>query len=326
MQNSHRQGAKSENRGGAGQDRRTGFTLRELEVLRALIETGKSTSAARRLGLSQPAVSRSLAQLEAQLGRQLFDRVSGRLIPTADGLAVNEELSSIFASLARISDRSARRAGGHFGTFRIAAPPTIAHRFLPPWVARFTKANPELEVLFDVLSGDALITGVAEARYDIAMTDTVPAHDGVRTDLLLATEAICALPTRHRLAGQKSIHAEDLEGEPFVALTRRHTGRIAVDRLFERAGVERKIMIEAATAVSATEFVREGLGVALLNPFPIVHQLGTGIVVRPFAPAVPYRTFFVFPSSEPQTPAVIDFMNMIRSSMGGSMQADLSEE
>lgn len=301
---------------GQGQDRRTGFTLRELEVLRALIETGTSTSAARRLGLSQPAVSRSLAQLEAQLGRQLFDRVSGRLVPTADALVVNEELNSIFAALARISDRSANRSRSHSGTFRVAAPPTIAHRFMPPWIARFTKANPDLEVFFDVLSGDALITGIAEARYDIAMTDMVPVHEGVRTSLLLGSEAICVLPTRHRLATRDVIQPQDLEGEPFVALTRRHTGRIAVDRLFERAGVERKIVIEAATAVSAAEFVREGLGVALLNPFPIAHQLGTGIVVRPFTPTVQYRTFFIFPSSVPQTPAVIGFMDMIRSGMG----------
>ena len=306
--------AAVEKAGKAGDDRRTGFTLRELEVVKALVETGKSTSAARRLGLSQPAVSRALAQLEAELGRQLFDRVGGRLVPTADALAVNAELGPIFAALARIRNRSDRSAN-HSGVFRVAAPPTIAHRFLPPWIARFTKANPSLEILFEVLSSDALVTGVAEARFDVAIADTEPSHEGVRTDLLLATEAICVLPARHRLAERPSIAPQDLEGEPFVSLTRRHSARIAVDRVFERAGVERKIVIETATAVSAAEFVREGLGVALLNPFPIVHQLGTGIVVRPFAPTVPYRTSFLMPSSRPLSPAAADFMEMIRASL-----------
>jgi DNA-binding transcriptional LysR family regulator len=296
------------------QDRRTGFTLRELEVLRALVETGKTTLAAQRLGLSQPAVSRSLAQFEAQLGRQLFERANGRLTPRADAIAINEELGPIFAALARIGNSSGKMRS-HAGSLRIAAPPTMAHRFLPSRVARFTKYNPDLEIVFEVLSSDSLITSIAEAKHDLGLTDTIPSHEGVRTELLLATEAICALPSRHRLVEREVIRPEDLEGEPFIAMTRRHSGRIAIDRFFERAGIRRNMVIETATAVSAAEFVREGLGVSLLNPFPIVHQLGSGIVVRPFEPGIPYRTSFLLPSSRPPSAAASAFMDMTRSSL-----------
>lgn len=294
------------------EQRRAGFTLRELEVLRALVETGKTTVAGQRLGLSQPAVSRALAELEATLGRQLFDRAGGRLVPNAEALAVNDELGPIFSALARIANRSTTATGSHTGTLRIAAPPTIAHRFLPPIVAAFTNANPQLEVVFEVLSSDALVTNIAEDRHDVGLTDTAVAHDSVRSDLLLATEAICALPSRHPLARRETIRLQDLEGQAFVALTRRHSGRTLTDRLFDKAGVRRHIVIETATAVSAAEFVREGLGVALLNPFPIVHQLGNGIVVRPFATAIPYRTCFLTPASRPPSLAAADFIAMVR--------------
>ncbi|WP_281354605.1 LysR substrate-binding domain-containing protein [Aurantimonas aggregata] len=294
--------------------RRAGFTLRELEVLRALVETGKTTLAAQRLGLSQSAVSRALAELEATLGRQLFDRSGGRLVPNPDALAVNDELGPIFAALGRIVDRSSA-ASSHGGTLRIAAPPTIAHRFLPPIVARFTKTNPALEIVFEVLSSDVLVTGIAEDRHDIGLTDTAVVHDGVRSDLLVATEAICALPSRHRLADHEIIRPQDLEGQPFVALTRRHSGRSQIDRFFDKVGVRRHMVIETATAVSAAEFVREGLGVALLNPFPIVHQLGSGIVVRPFAPAIPYRACFLSPASRPLSLAAADFMALVRKAL-----------
>lgn len=299
-------------------DRRTGFTLRELEVLQALVRAGKATVAAQQLGMSQPAVSRSLSQLEAQLGRQLFERRGGRLIPNAEALSINEQLGPVFAALARISDRSDEQKRSHAGTLRIAAPPTIAHRFMPSRVALFTKDNPDLEVTFDVLSSDTLITSVAEARCDLALTDTVPSHDGVRAELLLATEAICVLPSRHRLVEHEVIRPEHLEGEPFVALTRRHSGRVAIDRVFERAGVRRKVVIETATSVSAAEFVREGLGVSLMNPFPIVHQLGRGIEVRRFEPAIPYRTCFLLPSSVPPPAAALAFMEMMRTSLDPS--------
>jgi len=298
-----------------GQENRPGFTLRELEVLRELIDAGKTTVAAQRLGLSQPAISRSLAQLEKELGRKLFERSGGRLVPTREAFAINEELGPIFAALARIGDRSSPKTASHSGTLRIAAPPTMAHRFLPSRVARFTKYNPDLDVVFEVISSDILITSIADARIDLGLTDTIPSHAGVRSELLLATEAICALPARHRLAERKVIQPEDLEGEPFVALMRRHSGRIAIDRIFEKAGVNRRVVIETATAVSAAEFVREGLGISLLNPFPIVHQLGSGIVVRPFSPAIPYRTSFLLPSSRPPSPAATAFMEMTRASL-----------
>lgn len=296
-------------------DVRSSFTFRELEVLSVLIDAGKTTVAAQILGLSQPAISRSLAHLEKELGRQLFERAGGRLVPTREAFAINEELGPIFAALARIGDRSGPKSASHSGSLRIAAPPTIAHRFLPSRIARFTKHNPDVEVVFDVISSDVLVSSIADGRFDLGLSSMIPSHPGVRAELLLATEAICALPGRHKLVDRKVIQPEDLEGEPFVASMRRHSERIAVDRIFEKAGVRRRMVIETATAVSAAEFVREGLGIAILNPFPIAHQLGSGIVVRPFSPAIPFRTSFLLPSSRPPSPVVAAFMEMTRTSL-----------
>ncbi|RAI02040.1 LysR family transcriptional regulator [Acuticoccus sediminis] len=293
---------------------RSSVTLRELEVLRALVEAGKTTVAAQRLGLSQPAVSRALASLENQLGRRLFARTGGRLTPTQDALAIADELGPVFAALARIENRAAD-VPSHEGTLRIAAPPTIAHRFLPSRIALFVRDNPGLDVTFDVIASDALVSSIAEGRHDLGLTDTVPTHEGVRADLLIATEAICVLPAGHPLAARQVIRPEDLEGQPFVALTRRHSGRAAMDRVFERAGVRRRFVIETATTVSAVEFVREGLGVALVNPFPIVHQLGRGIEARRFAPSIPYRASFLTPRSGPPTPAARGFIDMIHATL-----------
>ena len=137
----------------------------------------------------------------------------------------------------------------------------------------------------------------------------------MRSDLLIATEAICALPSRHSLTDREVIRPHDLEGQAFIALTRRHSGRTQIDKLFDKVGVRRHLVIETATAVSAAEFVREGLGVALLNPFLIVHQLGSGIIVRPFEPHIPYRTCFLSPASRPLSLAAADFIATVRKSL-----------
>ena len=79
-------------------------SVRELEVLHAVITTRKTTAAAQRLGGSQPAVSRAIGALEARLGRELFIRDGGRLVPTADAFALDAEAAPIFSALERLAE------------------------------------------------------------------------------------------------------------------------------------------------------------------------------------------------------------------------------
>ena len=294
-------------------NRRSAISLRHLEILRALVETGKTTAAAQRLGTSQSAISRGIAQLEGELGRLLFDRQGGRLVPTAEAFALYEQVRPVFTVLARIGEDSSPLPSG--GILRLAAPPTLAHCFMPARIASFIGQNPSIEISFDVTSSDSLITNVAEERVDLGLTDTIPTHAGVRSELLLATDAVCILPARHPLAIRDWIEPQDLADEAFIALTRRHSGRFAIDQVFDDAGVAPRTIIETATAVSAGEFVREGLGVTLLNPFPIAAQLGASVAVRPFRPRIPYRTSFLMASRAPVSAATAAFIAHTRASL-----------
>jgi len=299
---------------------RPGGTLREYEVLRALIRTGKTTAAAHRLGVSQPAVSRALASLEARLGRRLFDRDGGRLSPTAEALKLGEELEQVFAALARIGESAA--ANRRAAILRVAAPPTIAHAFLRRHVASFARAHPDVQLSLDVVASDVLVTLVAEGRVDVAMSDSFSSHAGVRLEPFRRTEAICLLPLGHRLTRQVLVHAHDLAGEPFIALTRRHSVRIAVDEMFRNLGIEARIAVETSTSMSAAEFVRDGLGIALLNPFPI-EAIAEGVDMRPFAPSIPYLAAFLLPGSGQRKALVSDFVAHVRQ---GSSPSPVSPE
>ncbi|PZX14930.1 DNA-binding transcriptional LysR family regulator [Palleronia aestuarii] len=303
-------------------DRRSGITLRELEVLQRLIQSGTAMNAARDLGISQSAVSRRLAQLEERLGLRLFERSGGRLVATVEALSINEQLRPVFDTLERIVNQSEEDDRSHSGTLSIAAPPTIAHRFLPPFVAAFCRRNPDLQVVFDVLASDALITGIAECRYDVGLTDTQLAHDGIRAEPLISSVSVCLLPEGHPLARREVIEPGDLEGEPFITLSRRHSGRTAIDRLFERAGVSRRILIEASTNVATADFVRAGLGVALVNPFPIADEIGSGVIVRPFRPVIRYTANALLPSSHAPSSAALAFVAELRAGLDTSRYSE----
>lgn len=294
---------------------RSGLTLRELEVLRALIHSGTTRAAADRLGISQPAVSRAVAQLEARLKRLLFRREGGRLVPLPEALAVDAELDPLFAALGRI-EHAAMRAADPAVPLRIAAPPTLAHRFLPGAVGDFMRANPGVPINVDVLSSDVLVTQVAEGRVDAALSDVEPSHAGVRIEPFRTTEAVCMMPRGHPLAARDWIAPADLEGADFIALTRRHTARVAVDAVLAAAGVRCRIVIETATSVSAAEYVREGLGLTLVNPFPVAWRPDPAVVVRPFRPGIPLRSSFLLPNGVRPGAATLAFMACVRARAG----------
>ena len=112
---------------------RSWHSLSEYEALRALMESGTTSKAAVRLGLSQSAVSRSISSLEARLGRLLFERDGGRLRPTSEATQLNKRLDPLFEALDRIDGppEPAQEA------LRLVAPPTYAHRFLVHHIATF---------------------------------------------------------------------------------------------------------------------------------------------------------------------------------------------
>lgn len=270
--------------------------LRELEALRAVIEAGTATAAARRLGISQPAVSRALAQLESRLGKNLFDRDGGRLLPTAEGLALNRDLEPLFDALLRLEDDG----GGSIATaevLRLAVAPTLAHRDLYAQIADFLKLNPDQTISLDIRSTDVLISAIAEGRYHLGIIDWDINHSGVRVEPFLCSEGVCVLPKGSPLAARDVIRAVDLRDQRHIALSRRHASRAATDRAFKEAGVERRIVAETATAVSAYELVRSGLGVAVLNPFPVALRADDAVTIRPFEPGLAYRTSFIVPAS-----------------------------
>lgn len=285
-------------------------SLRELEVLRALIATRKTTSAAQRLGISQPAVSRAIAGLERRTGRALFRREGGRLVPTADALLLYEQVAPIFATLERLERAPWATGGG--APLRLAAPATLAHAFLPKLVAAFAREAGGLPVQVEIGTTMDVIASVADGNVDLGITDTGAPHASVKLEPFRRSSAHLVLGVDHPLAARAAIGPADLDGVDLIVLTRRFAVRTIFDRLMMDAGAEPTIVFEVATAAMAYELVRAGVGVALLNPFPLAFTADPGVVFRPFEPAVAFQTSFVVSAAVPLPPVARRFMEFVR--------------
>jgi DNA-binding transcriptional LysR family regulator len=284
--------------------------LRELEALRALVTTGTTVGAAQRLSISQSAVSRSLSQLEERLGRPLFIRSSGRIYPTPDALRLNEKLDALFETLAEID--GADWAAREDEPLRLVVPPTLAHHFVIRRVARFLKRNPGRRIQLDIQSTDSLLSGIMNAQYDLGLTSGMIQRSGVTLLPWRRSKIVCAMPEDHPLVAKETIVPEDLEGVELIEFLGRLGTRALSDQILGRAGVRPRTVVETATNMAALELVREGLGITLVNPFPLLSEGIPGIVARPFLAPIVYQTSFVLPTGRPPTQAARQFMRFVK--------------
>lgn len=286
-------------------------SLRELEILRTLIALGKTTAAAAKLNISQPAVSRAIAQLEERTGLVLFRRESGRLLATAEALALHQEAEPIFQTLERL-ERARWRPADREANLRIACPPTLAHHFLNRMLARFSVEEPTTRVHLEIGSGIDVTTKVADGDTDLGLIDAGANHAGVRFIPFRLGEAHVMLLKSSPLYRKEVFEPKDFHDLPLIALVRRFNSRIMLDRLFLGANVTPRILIEVSTSAAAYDFVRAGAGLSIANPFPIAFRGDPDVGFRPFRPVVPYETSFVLPAMTPPTPVARRFIDFVR--------------
>ena len=112
------------------------MTLRQLEILRAVIRHQTTMAAGRLLGMSQPAVSNAVKQLEAQLGFPLFERINNRLFPTEAARLIHAESEPLFAQHAALEARLQELRQDKTGRLRLLATPPLGHGAIPQALAR----------------------------------------------------------------------------------------------------------------------------------------------------------------------------------------------
>ena len=99
---------------------------------------------------------------------------------------------------------------------------------------------------------------------------------------------------------QQKIRLYDLAGESFVGLPQGTIGRMRIDQLFATVGIDYKPQFET-TAVAVNEFVEDGIGIAIADPFTAKSNSGSNVVVRQLEPTIHYEFAFVFPTDRPRT-------------------------
>jgi DNA-binding transcriptional LysR family regulator len=260
--------------------------LRLLQALEAVVSTGGVTRAAEAIGVTQPAVSRMITELEADVRIALFHRQRGRFELTPHGHRFYQEAVKALAAIQDVDHLARELRSDERRRIRVIAMPGLPAEIVPQAVAAFAPAYPGVRVSLQNSFRTGMEAAIAEGEFDFALA-TLPMNvPAARITHLATLRAVCVVPRGSRLAARPIIHAEDLRGQNFISQARDALVRRHVDQLFERLGIPRTLEFETQDGAIMLRMVAEGLGVTITHP-PFRPAPPGEVVVRPFEPAIP---------------------------------------
>ena len=269
------------------------MNLRQLEALRATIRAGSITGAAKMMHISQPSVSRLVADLEYAVGFPLFVRVGRGLTPTVEGRHFYEGVEGMFIGIDRLEELAKSIRTSQAGIISIGTIQSIATIELPKAIGRMYNINPEIR--FDVQSRNtpAILDAVQTRQIDLGIVGREPDLQGVEILYQTSVPYVCLMPEDHRLAGEYgSVDLKQLaETETFVTF-----GDTYPDSMMSiEPGLSDKMQARSRLTVAnmplAGALVREASVLAVSDPFSAEQAVHMGGVV--FRPIKQNLTYFI---------------------------------
>ncbi|NIP58471.1 MAG: LysR family transcriptional regulator [Gemmatimonadetes bacterium] len=239
--------------------------VKHLEMVRAIHEEGTLTRAARRLFISQPALSRRLAKLEARMGTALFERHHKGMTLTREGRRVLDSAERVIDELERAEHDVELIARGYAGTLRMATQCYMCYHWVP-WVARrFAETYPKVELeLVPEVTRDPYGALDREA-IDLALVyGRPPRASNVHLTEIFSDELIAIVAPDHPLSAESYLTAELVRDETLLCHYTEPGRGIFETVVLEPEGVRPRRVMELLVTAAVVEMARAGYGVAVL--------------------------------------------------------------
>lgn len=303
-------------------------TVRQIEAFQAVMTAGSVTRAADALGLRQPAVSRLIADLESAIGFSLFMRSGRTLSPTAKARELAREVERSFLGLHHIRATVRRLAADEQSALRLAIVPSLISDVMAEYVGPFAKAHTGAAITVEVMSTLEAAEFLEAVSCDLGITNEHAHGQGLHARVISRRTAVCVVPKGHRLARLgRPLQARDLTGERFVSFMPTSRFRRQLDRVFERARVERDLRHEARTTAAACEMAIAVGGVTVVPVAP-PPEPSSRFCVLPFQPALTSDVVLLKHCHRALPPIAAMFEDFVRGqdklrALGGSRQKRL---
>ncbi len=293
-----------------------GLSFRQIEVFRCLMSAGTATRAANRLSISQPGVSRHIAELEGHLGFKLFERSKGRLVPTVAAVEFARIVEQNFLGLERIEQAGRKIRDNVSQPVVVACLPALSTSLLPLIARHVVSSNHVRSLDTSIGTVTEIIEKLQNQSADLALTLTLPEIPGIESEPLLTVDHVCAVPEGHPLAEKETVAAADFKNEAVIGWS--PVGPLDFGKeaaVFADHVSARDIRLTTQTSHSRYAMVAQGLGITIAEPFSAGPWLNNGVVIRRFVPSLPLSYSLCYPAGQVRSEAVATVRRAILSAV-----------
>lgn len=274
------------------------MNIRQLQALRAVVESQTTTQAAEILGVTQPAISTLIAGLEKSLNIKLFERSRGRLWPTPEAFRLADEADKVIAGFGRMEQRARKLNELKSGELRVASLPGPGLQFIPRLLAQFLADKPEVTVHLQVRSSSEIKEWVASQYLDLGLADLPIDNPAIHYEIV-TMRCVCVVPAGHFLAGKPLLTPKDLDNVPFIVLEPGHMTHTRLAAAFLDCDARLNVRVSVQLFAPACELVANGAGVSLVDPITAQAHKPDRLVSIPFEPVIPFSIALMTPIGKP---------------------------
>jgi LysR family transcriptional regulator, cyn operon transcriptional activator len=237
------------------------MNIRYLQTFVSIVDSGSIARASGRLNVSQPAASRQILALEAELGVPLFDRIGRRLRLTSQGEDLLQLSRRLLMDADVLSARARALKGGHTGILRIGATPMVIEHMLSAFLGKYQVRHSGVEVHFVEDGGLRLPSRLEHS--DIHLALIVP-DDRFASKLLFPSHNLAVLSSKHPLSRRRMLEVEELANEPLLLLHRTFGSRHWLDSAFTIAQLRARVLLESAAPHTLMALAQIDYGIAVV--------------------------------------------------------------
>jgi len=266
--------------------------LRHLRYFVSVADAASVSKAAVGIHISQPALSRQIRDLEAELGLRLFDRVGRRIQLTAEGRDLLEQSRAVLAQVDAIDKRARALIAGAVGNIRIGATPQTMQSLIAGFLARYGRSRPGVEISLTEAGGARLLDLLRQGDLDLAVSGIL-AGARFASRLLFPIRLLAVAAAGPRWRGRSTLEIVELAHEPLLLLGRDFGTRQLFDAACRIIHLQPRCVLESTEPHSLIALAEAGHGIAvvpstvqfmskMIRIMPILHDgksLGTWCTV-----------------------------------------------
>ncbi len=292
-----------------------------LQYLRAFVAValeGNITRAAKGLRTSQPAVSKQLVELEAQLGTSLFDRLARGVRLTEAGELLLRHAQRILAAERAAETELGELSGLLRGRLSIGASTTIGSYLAPSALGAFNRAHPNIRLELEIANTALIQTMVLDDRIDLGLIEGFVSSDQLDVEIVHYDQMVAIVAPNHPLAKKGKVSARDFVKLPLISRERGSGTR----EVIEAACAKQDLQFEPVMTLGSTEAVKNavavGLGAAVVSGLALDLELAAGRLKRVDLYDLDIRRalYLVRLKGKDASPAVKAFLRVLRAVLG----------